>query len=1375
MAIIELFKLFGTILIDNDPANKKLDETDAKAGKVGNTLAGTIKTAAKWGAAIAAGAAAAGTALFALVNRVTNVGSEIDAKRKMLGITSEALQEYRYAADQVGVPLDAMERALGRLNQRIGLAERGNEKYRKSLDELGVTSRDTSEAFVQAIEALHQMPDANARAAAAADLFGTQLARQLMPIIEEGGEGLLALRNRAHELGKVMDQDSTIAANNFQSALSDVRGVIGGISQDLVMRVLPTFEKWMVWIADNLPKAWAVFEFLVEVVAIVFKYMRLIIGDGIKWMRENAIGPFVTWLTDVWQERGPPIIAAVQALWDGIKAVFSTVFEALRGLWDAFVLAFQGDWEGAWEKVKETALGIWNALPELFSDLFGPLTDIVDWIMQGVISVIRSVFGDDVADHFESVWNAVLVVFEVFEETFLGLWRAFSALFQGDWQTAWDEVKGVATTIWNALPVVFESIINGLIGIADTVMQAVIGVIRSVFGDQVGDVSQTAWDTIVAVFEAGRDIVLGIWQALTAVFQGDWAAAWEAIQGVVQTAWGAIENVIQSGLEIVNTIIDGALNGIVALVRWAFGDEAADAVDDGLEVIRTIVDTVTTVILGIVRTFSALLQGDWEGAWDEIKGVATTIWNSLPVIFEQAINTLVGIADTVMTAVIGVIRSVFGDEVAGVFETAWDAVRTVFEAARDVLLGIWTALTAAFQGDWETAWAAIRGVVDTAWSAIQTVIESALEIINTVISGALDGIVALVRFAFGDEAADAVDSGLEVVRTIVDTVTQAILGIVRAFGALLKGDWQTAWEEIKAVAVNVWNSLPEIFEQSMNLLTGIADTIMRAIIEGIRAVFGDDVAEHFQGIWDAVMTAFEVFEQAFLGIWRAFSAAFRGDWETAWDELKGVFWTVWDALPGIVRGVLDGLFGIVDTAMQALIDLIRRVFGDQVADIFQAAWDAVVIIFETVRDTILGLLAVFTAVFRGDWEAAWQGIKDVFAGIWSGITSIFMGPLNGLVNWVAQWAGRIVGSFVALKDLALEYISGLVNGIVEWFSETKLGKTFNWIGEQVRGVIGWFYDMYDKVVGHSYVPDMVEEIGEAIQRLKDRLANPVVRYTRDVILAFEDMEDEVVASMMSMAERLDDVLKTIVDRITKMIGDVTRAFWNGTATWSSILHTFAGTIGSIFGAVFDAIAKELVSNLILQNEWIISTLANIATTITAYLSQAYAALTAFFWFLGPGAPVAAAATIAAAIAGIAAIGGKILRGLLPDPPDGSGGPSYDGGSGRPSGGRQVSEITGPTRDLLIDLLTPLASLNVLTGIGERIYNLLDDRLPAPVGLQFAGAGSVGYGAPQITFQPGAVVVYSHAGTIQELTGDAVDEIYRQLSERLERSFRGRGR
>jgi hypothetical protein len=36
-------------------------------------------------------------------------------------------------------------------------------------------------------------------------------------------------------------------------------------------------------------------------------------------------------------------------------------------------------------------------------------------------------------------------------------------------------------------------------------------------------------------------------------------------------------------------------------------------------------------------------------------------------------------------------------------------------------------------------------------------------------------------------------------------------------------------------------------------------------------------------------------------------------------------------------------------------------------------------------------------VFTGDWDLAWQGIKDIVTGIWEGITGVIKGAINGII------------------------------------------------------------------------------------------------------------------------------------------------------------------------------------------------------------------------------------------------------------------------------------------------------------------------------------------------------------------------------------------
>jgi hypothetical protein len=114
-----------------------------------------------------------------------------------------------------------------------------------------------------------------------------------------------------------------------------------------------------------------------------------------------------------------------------------------------------------------------------------------------------------------------------------------------------------------------------------------------------------------------------------------------------------------------------------------------------------------------------------------------------------------------------------------------------------------------------------------------------------------------------------------------------------------------------------------------------------------------------------------------------------------------------------------------------------------------------------------------------------------------------------------------------------------------------------------------------------------------------------------------------------------------------------------------------------------------------------------------------------------------------------------------------------GGRGGGTGGRQVSEITGPTRDLLVDLLSPLANFGQIVAPIQDIRNILHERLPNfdAFGMDFAGVGAGAIG-------PGVVIenitVHSSAKDGRQLARDMMDEIEREMARRFNRGVRGRG-
>lgn len=87
---MEIFKLFGSILIKSDEADKSIHQTESKAGKLANTLGNGIKTAAKWGIGLATAAAGAATAVVGALLQMDEATQEYRENQAKLAAAWEA-------------------------------------------------------------------------------------------------------------------------------------------------------------------------------------------------------------------------------------------------------------------------------------------------------------------------------------------------------------------------------------------------------------------------------------------------------------------------------------------------------------------------------------------------------------------------------------------------------------------------------------------------------------------------------------------------------------------------------------------------------------------------------------------------------------------------------------------------------------------------------------------------------------------------------------------------------------------------------------------------------------------------------------------------------------------------------------------------------------------------------------------------------------------------------------------------------------------------------------------------------------------------------------------------------------------------------------
>lgn len=331
------------------------------------------------------------------------------------------------------------------------------------------------------------------------------------------------------------------------------------------------------------------------------------------------------------------------------------------------------------------------------------------------------------------------------------------------------------------------------------------------------------------------------------------------------------------------------------------------------------------------------------------------------------------------------------------------------------------------------------------------------------VGGAFDKASKVAAFAF-DKIKTAASVGLAATGKVLEDgfVYGVERGVAKAIDvAADEGIWAGLWAGGKEAAISagqeiadgfVSDVLPQVLEA-----TGAMDALKGAAAKAASSLTA------FVPVLGAVGKAFMTLMLSPLGLVVAAVAAIVAAWYY-WDEIEVIVKRVGAA---ISAWYTENVKPTVDKAMAILkpfIDFFKDYFGAQI---------------ETVINVVSSLL-------EGDFVGAWEAAK-------------------------AGASKMIDALFGVLKSLVPNVISTLANlhrGVHQWIVG-KLGEVFNWLKGKLEAVGGYFFDLYDAVVGNSYIPDMVDGVRDHIARLEGVMVRPIQAATEASGKAFADLTDRV--------------------------------------------------------------------------------------------------------------------------------------------------------------------------------------------------------------------------------------------------------------------------
>lgn len=396
------------------------------------------------------GAAIVGAAggVFAFVASTTQAADALTDMNAETGISVESIQELGFAAELSGSSAEAMTSSLSGLSKVAGDAARGLGRGKKAFEELGISVKDAGGNVKTADVLFNDLRESFARLGTDKNTQKSIIASlgldpSTLQLLNATSEEVGALVEKSRALGIVTTEQAEAAAA-FQDSLGIAKFAVSALSQQLAISLAPSmqgitdgFVEFLVANKDLIKNG---LQYLGEVITatagFVARMTPLVLALGAAFVvAKLATGGFATILgfvtspvvlitaaivalvlivddlltaldggqsviADFFMEFfGWDIVPVLQGIVDHFKAMFASLlslvqpfFNAIGFLFDALMLAFQGDWSGALDSLGMAFQSWIEGIKGYFSALFNFLSaawgQILGGIKQGAMSIL---------------------------------------------------------------------------------------------------------------------------------------------------------------------------------------------------------------------------------------------------------------------------------------------------------------------------------------------------------------------------------------------------------------------------------------------------------------------------------------------------------------------------------------------------------------------------------------------------------------------------------------------------------------------------------------------------------------------------------------------------------------------------------------------------------------------------------------------------------------------------------------------------------------------------------------------------------------------------------------------------------------------------
>lgn len=490
------------------------------------------------------------------------------------------------------------------------------------------------------------------------------------------------------------------------------------------------------------------------------------------------------------------------------------------------------------------------------------------------------------------------------------------------------------------------------------------------------------------------------------------ASSAENLTDEAESGSNSLESVTESAEKAKNSVAGFDKLNVITKSDSGGSDTSASSTSasNGTSVANNVVKDTNSGVSGAFKNLYE--KSGFKGFVDNVqKGINKVDWSAIGKNCESIFKNSVPIAQNYLTQVQKVGKSAFGavgSFVGGVVQVSGKRLQTLtgsvakwLDKDKNKINGFITTIGDNFSKGYDNLSTFFEKGFDVIGQSVDRVRPQMEDAISNLLSGFTD---------FGGAVGTIFSEGFSL-------ATESLVKWIDNDGATI-GEF---FDNIQLQMADVMNFVGGVFSDIGNFLLGWWD--------------GEGGSEIFQNVCDMFLnigaTLMNVYNDWIMPAWNFIVGVFQSAWT---DCLKPIFEQLWT----VFGKVCDCIATIWNNWLSPLVNFISDTLGPVFNTVLRNIQSIFETVFRVIGDVVGGILKSFgglidfiTGVFSGNWEKAWNGIKDFFGGIWDGIWGI----IKGFVNLIIDGINLLLTGIYTVVAAIVNTIGGIADAIGSIFGQ----------------------------------------------------------------------------------------------------------------------------------------------------------------------------------------------------------------------------------------------------------------------------------------------------------------------------------------------------